>query len=111
MYGRHCTMKINKLIGVSAAACLALVGFVGCNAISANQNTNGRNDDEVLSAKVRASISGDPSLRQDNIVVTTTDGVVVLTGSAVSAVDRRRAVALANLVPGVQSVDNSIAVK
>lgn len=104
-------MKTNKLLGVTAAACFAIIGFAGCAALSTSENTNRGNGDEAISAKVRASVSADASLQGDAIVVTTTDGNVALSGNVVTSEDMRRAVALARTVPGVQSVENDLTVK
>ncbi|MGA2691713.1 MAG: BON domain-containing protein [Opitutaceae bacterium] len=104
-------MITRNLIGITTIACVAVLGLAGCNAISTSQNTPPVNGTDALSAKVRASFADDTALRQDNIAVATDDGVVTLSGTVVSADDQRRAAALANMVPGVQFVENNLIVK
>lgn len=105
-------MKTRKQISITTLVCVVTIGFcAGCNAVKATQGTDTRPDDAALSASVKTSYSQDLSLRGDPIMVSTTDGVVSLSGSVSSQDERDRAVAIARSVPGVQSVYDDLAIK
>lgn len=64
--------------------------------------------DTAITAKVKAKFLGESTLKDSDISVTTTNGVVTLTGSASNADARKHAGELASKVAGVSSVDNSL---
>jgi hyperosmotically inducible protein len=64
--------------------------------------------DTAITAKVKARFLEDKRLRKSDIGVTTTNGVVTLTGTAPSADAATAARELAAAVDGVKSVDNQI---
>ncbi|MGZ5036528.1 MAG: BON domain-containing protein [Usitatibacter sp.] len=68
-------------------------------------------EDSAISAKVREAITSDPLLKDVELTVDTTDGVVTLNGTATAKDQIARAVAIAKAVPGVKSVTNILAVK
>jgi hyperosmotically inducible protein len=64
--------------------------------------------DTAITAKVKAQFVGDKRLKGSDISVTTTNGVVSLTGSAPSSDAATTAKQLASSVDGVKSVDNQV---
>lgn len=67
--------------------------------------------DSVITAKIKGDILADPLLKVFQIHVTTTDGVVVLSGEVDSqqSIDRAKEIALS--VEHVKSVESELAVK
>ena len=64
--------------------------------------------DAAITTKVKASYLGDDRLKGSHIKVTTTNGVVTLRGSALSADSKAAAEELAHNVDGVKSVDDEL---
>jgi hyperosmotically inducible protein len=67
--------------------------------------------DSVITAKIKGDILADPSLKVFQIHVTTTDGVVVLSGEVDSQQSIDRAKEIAHSVKHVKSVESELAVK
>ncbi len=63
--------------------------------------------DRAITAEVKARYLGDERLKTSQISVTTTKGVVTLTGTVGNAETKSAAVELAQAVEGVKSVDTS----
>jgi hyperosmotically inducible periplasmic protein len=68
-------------------------------------------DDAGITAKVNAELAKDPALSALKIDVDTSNGRVVLRGSAPDAAARDRATQLASTVQGVSAVDNQLEVR
>jgi len=68
-------------------------------------------DDSVIASGIEAEMIIDPVLKTSRIDVESFRGVVLLSGFVDSSQTVRRAVKIANSVPGVNSVKNSIVVK
>ncbi len=66
--------------------------------------------DAAITTQINADLARDPELSALKIDVDTTDGKVVLKGSAPSDAARERAAAKAQAVAGVTSVDNQLRV-
>jgi hyperosmotically inducible periplasmic protein len=64
--------------------------------------------DTTITAKVKSSFVGDDRLKGSHIKVVTTNGVVTLTGNAVSSDSKSAAEELAQSVNGVRSVDDQV---
>ncbi len=64
--------------------------------------------DTAITAKVKATLMGEGSLKKSKIRVTTTNGVVTLKGSASSSDAKSAAETAAKSVEGVKSVDNNL---
>ncbi|MBU0464490.1 MAG: BON domain-containing protein [Proteobacteria bacterium] len=91
---------------------LFLFAFVaGCAGTSHKESTGEYVDDSVITAKVKAKIFEDPTLKVLQINVETFKGEVQLSGFVNSAAASARAVQVARSVKGVQSVKNSLIVK
>ena len=64
--------------------------------------------DTGITAQVKAKMLGNDTFKGSDISVTTTNGVVTLTGSAASMNARSEAARMAKAVDGVKSVDNQL---
>jgi osmotically-inducible protein OsmY len=102
-------VKTNNRIRL-ATTLLAIAFCAGCSAVQTASNRN-NNSDEAISARLRVSYAQDAYFRGDPISVTTSDGVVILSGNVGSGNERKRAEAIANVTPGVEAVENNLKVK
>ncbi len=100
---------------LTAAAVAALGAGVAANAgtdatsgyPSSNTAVTGVSDDTITS-QVQSKISSMSTLRDADINVATSNGVVTLSGTAASADEKSQAEAAAKSVKGVKSVDNQV---
>lgn len=90
---------------------VVLVSFMGCAATQTKESTGGYIDDSVITAKVKAAIFNEPTLKSTEINVETFKGVVQLSGFVNSQADINRAVEVARKVEGVRSVKNDMRLK
>lgn len=90
---------------------IMLVSFLGCASTSTKEGTGEYFDDSVITAKVKAEIFKDDSLKSSEINVETFKGVVQLSGFVNSQTDIDRAVEVARTVKGVTAVKNDMRVK
>ncbi len=67
--------------------------------------------DAVITAKVKAALVKEPTLKATDITVETKGGAVQLRGSAPSRADAERAAEVAKQVDGVKAVKNDLQVK
>jgi hyperosmotically inducible protein len=65
-------------------------------------------DDTVITTKVKSKLMGENALKNSEISVTTTNGVVTLEGSASSSQAKFQAESITKTVDGVKSVDNNL---
>jgi hyperosmotically inducible protein len=98
------------LIAAGLAVGLGLSGAVlaATDAADATPHSDGIGaaiSDTAITAKVKAAFLGDERLKNSDISVMTTNGVVTLSGSAASSSSRSTAATLARNVEGVKSVD------
>nr|WP_067298227.1 BON domain-containing protein [Marinobacterium profundum] len=91
------------------AAMLALL--VGCASSAQQEGTGEYIDDTVITAKVKAAIFSEPTLKSTEINVETFKGVVQLSGFVSSHDDVHKAVNLTRRIEGVKSVKNDMRVK
>lgn len=68
-------------------------------------------DDAALTAKVKAEIAKDPVLKMSQISVTTTKGIVRLSGAVDSQQSIDRALEITRNVKDVQATENGLVVK
>lgn len=96
---------MKKLLQVLSFATLAtLLG--GCASYNhSNQYAAQANTDQVIATNVEHAFAQDKHLRHANLNATSTRGAVALSGSVASKHLRKRAVIVAQSVPGVVSVD------
>jgi len=99
-------------IGVAASLCLCLAA---ANAATDDTGPTAHSDsmgaaisDSAITTKVKASFLGDDRLKGSHIKVTTTNGVVTLTGSATGSDAKSAAEGIAKDVNGVKNVDDEL---
>ena len=97
-----------RLVG-KFLACFYLISVLGCAAIQTPEMQH--LDDSTITAKVKAALSNDPSLKKFTIEVKTYRGEVVLEGRVDSLQDVYRAAEVVNKVGGVKSLFNDLDVK
>jgi osmotically-inducible protein OsmY len=91
-------------------ASLALT-LVACSSTPTRESSGEYIDDAALTAKVKASIFNEPTLKSTEINVETFKGDVQLSGFVAQPVDAAKAAEVARGVKGVKSVKNDIRVK
>jgi hyperosmotically inducible protein len=84
---------------------------LGCASTSTHEGTGQYVDDSVITAKVKAAILEEPTLKSAEINVETFKGVVQLSGFVSSRGEMNKAVAVARGVNGVTSVKDDMRVK
>ncbi len=85
---------------------LILVLAAACGATVRN-----RVDDASITARVRAVLLNDPEVSAAGITVSTTNGVVTMSGVVRSAAEEARAIQLARGVAGVREVRSALQVQ
>lgn len=90
---------------------LLLASVLGCASTPKQEGTGEYVDDTVITAKVKAAVLNEPSLKSAEINVETFKGVVQLSGFVSSQANISRAVEVARGVAGVKSVKNDMRVK
>jgi osmotically-inducible protein OsmY len=89
----------------------SLLAVTGCASTPTSEGTGQYIDDTVITAKVKASIFNEPTLKASEINVETYKGDVQLSGFVADPGDAARAVEIARGVKGVTSVKNDVRVK
>lgn len=90
---------------------LTLLTVVGCASTSTQEGTGEYIDDSVITAKVKAAILDEPTLKVTEINVETFKGIVQLSGFVSSSAAIGKAAEVARGVRGVKSVKNDIRLK
>lgn len=93
------------------AVAAALTTLVGCTATPQRESAGQYLDDTAITAKIKAAIFNEPSLKSAEVKVETFKGVVQLSGFVNSQADIARAAAVAGGVSGVKSVKNDMRLK
>jgi len=92
--------------------CITLfAAFLGCAATPTRESSGEYVDDSAITAKVKAAIVNEPSLKVFQINVETFKGEVQLSGFVDSGNSVKKAGEVARGVSGVRSVKNSLIVK
>jgi hypothetical protein len=89
----------------------ALISVAGCASTSTKEGTGEYVDDTVITAKVKAALLNDATVKSREINVETFKGVVQLSGFVQEQADATKAAMLARGVKGVMSVKNDIRMK
>ncbi|MES2127968.1 MAG: BON domain-containing protein [Pseudomonadota bacterium] len=97
---------LSRLLLAGAFAALA-----GCASTSTSEGTGEYIDDSMLTAKVKASIFNEPTLKSTEINVETFKGDVQLSGFVSDPEMATKAVEVARGVKGVKAVKNDMRVK
>jgi osmotically-inducible protein OsmY len=100
------TRKFATLAGV-----LLMATALGCASTAKQEGTGEYVDDTVITAKVKAAIFNEPTLKSAEINVETFKGVVQLSGFVSSQAAENKAVEVARTVGGVKSVKNDMRLK
>lgn len=74
---------------------------------SSNETVPGKVDDTWITTKVKSKLAAAKGVKASDISVSTSDGVVTLTGTATSAKEKTHVEHLAKQTKGVKSVDGS----
>lgn len=110
-----CKLSIRQML--VAAGLSAGLGFAPVYAASTDvdQPPEARSDgvvaaitDTAITAKVKAQLTREDSLKESDIRVTTTNGVVTLDGAVANANDKALAATITKSIDGVKSVDNNL---
>jgi hyperosmotically inducible protein len=72
---------------------------------SSNQTVPGKVDDAWITTKVKSEFATSKHIHATDISVDTTDGMVRLTGTVASSMEKNQAINAARQVKGVKSVD------
>ena len=97
---------------LSFLVCITLVtAFMGCASTPTRESSGQYIDDSAITAKVKAAILNEPSLKVFQINVETFKGEVQLSGFVDSARSVSKAGDVARGVSGVKSVRNNLIVK
>ena len=104
-------MKIAKRLSTMLFAATLVATMAGCASTSTKEGTGEYIDDTVITAKVKASIFNEPTLKSSEINVETFKGDVQLSGFVAQAGDATKAAEVARGVKGVVSVKNDVRVK
>ena len=103
-------MKALKAFGILVLT-IVLASAWGCGSTAKTEGTGEYVDDSVITAKVKAAIFNDSTLKVNEINVETFKGVVQLSGFVRSQTDINKAVQIARGVAGVKSVKNDMRIK
>jgi len=90
---------------------ILLASLLGCASTAKHEGTGEYFDDSVITAKVKAEILNEPSLKSAEINVETFKGTVQLSGFVSSQADINKAAEVARGVKGVTSVRNDMRLK
>lgn len=88
-----------------------IASFLGCAATPERDSTGQFFDDSVVTAKVKAAIVEEPTLKVFQINVTTYHGIVQLSGFVDKAENVEKASEVTKKVAGVTEVRNDLIVK
>jgi osmotically-inducible protein OsmY len=103
-------MKIAQRLATMLFAA-SLLAVAGCASTATKEGTGEYVDDTVITAKVKASIFNEPTIKASEINVETFKGNVQLSGFVADPRDAGKAAEIARGVKGVVSVKNDVRVK
>jgi osmotically-inducible protein OsmY len=104
-------MNMTKRIASAFFTASLAFTVVGCASTATHESTGEYVDDATITAKVKASIFNEPTLKATEINVETYKGDVQLSGFVAQPADAQKAADVARGVKGVNSVKNDIRVK
>ena len=104
-------MNMTKRIATAIFTATVAFTVVGCASTGTKESTGEYVDDAAITAKVKAAIFNEPTLKSTEINVETYKGDVQLSGFVAQAQDASKAAEVARGVKGVSSVKNDIRVK
>ena len=74
---------------------------------SGNETVSGKTNDSWITTKVKSELLDAKNVKSNDISVTTTEGVVALTGTVTSTREKNHVIHITKMVKGVTSVDAS----
>jgi len=74
---------------------------------SSNETVSDKTGDTWITTKVKSELAGAKNVKSTDISVTTTEGVVALSGTVTSAREKNHVIHITKMVKGVKSVDAS----
>lgn len=104
-------MRLLKRLLSALLVTITLVSVAGCASTSKQESAGEYFDDSAITAKVKAAVFNEPTLKSAEINVETFKGVVQLSGFVSSQAAQAKAVELARSVGGVKSVKNDMQIK
>ncbi len=104
-------MKIAQRLSAMLIAASLAATMAGCASTPTSAGTGEYIDDTVITAKVKASIFNEPTLKASEINVETFKGDVQLSGFVADPADAAKAAEVARSIKGVVSVKNDVRVK
>lgn len=104
-------MKITQRLSSMLFAVSLVATMAGCASTATREGTGEYIDDSVITAKVKASIFNEPTLKASEINVETFKGEVQLSGFVANPDSAQKAVEIARGVKGVSAVKNDVRVK
>lgn len=104
-------MKIPQRLCTMLFAASLLATMAACAPTATREGTGEYIDDSVITAKVKASIFNEPTLKAAEINVETFKGEVQLSGFVANPDSAQKAAEIARGVKGVTSVKNDVRVK
>ena len=90
---------------------VAVAGLAACASTRTSEGTGEYVDDTIITAKVKAAVLAEPTLKSAEINVETFKGRVQLSGFVSSRADMDKATMVAREVKGVTSVANDMRLK
>ena len=90
---------------------MLFLSLIGCGSSATQESTGQYIDDAAITAKVKAAIFNEVTLKSSEINVETYKGVVQLSGFVSSQVNIDTAMSVAQKIKGVKSVHNAMKVK
>jgi osmotically-inducible protein OsmY len=104
-------MKIAQRLSTMLFAASLVATMAGCASTSTKEGTGEFIDDTVITAKVKAAMAADPTVKATEINVETFKGDVQLSGFVADPADAQKAATIARGIKGVSSVKNDVRVK
>jgi osmotically-inducible protein OsmY len=104
-------MTIARRLSTMLFAASLVATLAGCASTPTKEGTGEYVDDSVITAKVKALIFNEPTLKSTEINVETFKGDVQLSGFVAQPQDAQKAAEIARGVKGVVSVKNDVRVK
>jgi len=87
---------------------LASCTFPACGASVRSMNTAGVMDDATITARVKTALLNDQQISATKIDVTTSNGVVTMSGTVRSRAEEARAIEVARQTAGVKDVKSTL---
>jgi hyperosmotically inducible protein len=92
------------------AVCLSTVPACASSGSSGGHAVSASVDDASITARVKTTLLNDPQVNATKIDISTSNGVVTMTGSVRSQPERERAIQLARQVSGVKDVKANLTI-